>query len=119
MIRFVDEGERKGRKGKYMWLASITASHLSRVVDQAMKACVSQWASPPSVRPGLTHQDLFYTEVARLDDIIGALLSVVESHLQSLRYVLYMWVAECDVCDVVMVCILMVCIVMVSVMCVL
>ena len=51
-----------------------------------MKVCVSQWTSSASQRPGLTHQDLFYTEVTQLDSIFPSLVSTMDSQLQSVRY---------------------------------
>ena len=57
-----------------------------RVVDQAVKVCVDQRSSP-LLRPGLTHQDVFYTELVQLGSLLPAILSLLESRLPSLRSV--------------------------------
>jgi nuclear pore complex protein Nup133 len=58
----------------------------NQVVDQGMKLCVDQRSGHLLLRPGLSHQDLFYTEVVQLDSLFPPLLSLLTSRLASVSH---------------------------------
>ena len=56
-----------------------------RIVDQAIKLALQQRPSPLStVHPGPTNQDIFYSNVSSVDDILPALISQQDSMLHAL-----------------------------------
>lgn len=65
--------------------AAITLRKMhSQVVDQAIRQALQQRPGP-APRPGLTHQDVFYSQVSSIDDIFPALLDHQDSALHGLE----------------------------------
>ena len=58
-------------------------SYIQRLVDQAIKLVLQQRSTTASFRPGLTNQDLFYTQVTDIDAIVPALFAWEESCLRA------------------------------------